>query len=178
MVGELMAKLGISSLRNVRIGHSENLGGKTRGISGGEMRRVSIGLELISRPDVLILDEPTSGGFAPSEYFARVASDLVPACPPGYNVADYLLDIASDPNVSLFQISEKKGPTSSSDAAYGESGIEKAQETSSDSQVNAILPSDISSPAMASSKRHSKCATTFLTQLQVLAGREWKILQR
>jgi hypothetical protein len=57
-----MSKLGISSLRDVRIGYSGDLaGGKARGISGGEMRRVSIGLELIARPDVLILDEPTSG---------------------------------------------------------------------------------------------------------------------
>jgi ABC-type multidrug transport system ATPase subunit len=62
IVDELMSKLGISSLRDVRIGYSGDLaGGKARGISGGEMRRVSIGLELIARPDVLILDEPTSG---------------------------------------------------------------------------------------------------------------------
>lgn len=58
-VEELMEKLGITSLRNVRIGHTGD--GKARGISGGEMRRVSIGLELIASPDVLILDEPTSG---------------------------------------------------------------------------------------------------------------------
>ncbi|KAG6876965.1 hypothetical protein C0993_011579, partial [Termitomyces sp. T159_Od127] len=235
MVGELMAKLGISSLRDVRIGHSENMGGKTRGISGGEMRRVSIGLELISRPDVLILDEPTSGldsvsasrvaqilhdiahdpvnpipviasihqpssklyqsfdsilllshgralysgpgGFAPSEYFARVASNIVSAYPPGYNVADYLLEIASDPSVSLFQISEKDQSTSTNDALYGECGNENAEKKSSDSQVQAVLPGGFSSPAMTSSKRHLKCATTFLTQFQVLAEREWKTLR-
>ncbi|KAG6860190.1 hypothetical protein C0995_014558 [Termitomyces sp. Mi166 len=232
MVEELMAKLGISSLRNVRIGHNENMGGKTRGISGGEMRRVSIGLELISRPDVLILDEPTSGldsvsasrvaqilhdiahdptnpipviasihqpssklyqsfdsilllshgralysgpgGFAPSEYFARVASDVVPPYPPGYNVADYLLDIASDPNVSLFQISEK-GKSPSVDSPVDEKpGIDSAENP----QVYATSHGDFSSPPIASSGRHPICTTTFLTQLQVLAEREWKILQR
>jgi ABC-type multidrug transport system ATPase subunit len=51
-----MEKLGISDIRNTRIGNA----GK-RGISGGEMRRVSIGLELVALPDILILDEPTSG---------------------------------------------------------------------------------------------------------------------
>lgn len=32
-----------------------------KGISGGEKKRTSIGMELISDPPVLILDEPTSG---------------------------------------------------------------------------------------------------------------------
>jgi energy-coupling factor transporter ATP-binding protein EcfA2 len=58
-VEEVMEKLGIESIRNVRIGWNSD--GKARGISGGEMRRVSIGLELIAKPDVLLLDEPTSG---------------------------------------------------------------------------------------------------------------------
>ena len=52
-------KLGIKSIRDSRIG--SNISGGKRGISGGEMRRVSIGLELLAKPDVLILDEPTSG---------------------------------------------------------------------------------------------------------------------
>lgn len=58
----LLQKLGIESIKDVRIG--DNTSGRARGISGGEMRRVSIGLELIASPDVLILDEPTSGKFA------------------------------------------------------------------------------------------------------------------
>ncbi|KAG6840616.1 hypothetical protein C0991_005515 [Blastosporella zonata] len=262
MVEELMAKLGISALKDVRIGHSDLGGGKARGISGGEMRRVSIGLELISRPDVLILDEPTSGiphsillhrisdssplvgldsvsasrvaqvlhdiahdpvnpipviasihqpssklyqsfdsilllshgcalysgpgGFAPSDYFARVASGVVPAYPQGYNVADYLLDIASDPNVSLFQISEKDASASTPDPLVdSESGIELIEKnralTSSDEKANAASTSGRafrSKGPIARSGRQHNHATTVLTQLQVLAGREWKILRR
>lgn len=55
-VDDVIEKLGLSHVRNVRIGDGEK-----RGISGGEMRRVSIGLELVARPDILLLDEPTSG---------------------------------------------------------------------------------------------------------------------
>ena len=56
LVSDVMEKLGIGSLRDTRIGDVGN-----RGISGGEMRRVSIGLELVALPDILMLDEPTSG---------------------------------------------------------------------------------------------------------------------
>ena len=55
-VFEVMQQLGILDIKDTRIGNQER-----RGISGGEQRRVSIGLELVACPDVLVLDEPTSG---------------------------------------------------------------------------------------------------------------------
>ncbi|XP_020696495.1 ABC transporter G family member 14 [Dendrobium catenatum] len=44
-----------------RVGDSVVGGPKVRGISGGEKRRVSIGLEMLLNPSLLLLDEPTSG---------------------------------------------------------------------------------------------------------------------
>ncbi|EFJ20457.1 hypothetical protein SELMODRAFT_109153 [Selaginella moellendorffii] len=55
-VEALMGELGLLHVAGSRIG-SENV----RGVSGGERRRVSIGVDVIHDPAVLLLDEPTSG---------------------------------------------------------------------------------------------------------------------
>ncbi|KAK4484491.1 hypothetical protein RD792_007074 [Penstemon davidsonii] len=55
-VENLLKELGLEHISDERIG-SES----TRGISGGEKRRVSIGVELVHDPAVILLDEPTSG---------------------------------------------------------------------------------------------------------------------
>ncbi|KAF9974922.1 hypothetical protein BGZ73_001583 [Actinomortierella ambigua] len=48
--------LGLGHIMDSRIGDVE-----TRGISGGERKRVNIGMELVASPSILFLDEPTSG---------------------------------------------------------------------------------------------------------------------
>ncbi|KAG6767407.1 hypothetical protein POTOM_028612 [Populus tomentosa] len=52
----LMHELGLDHVALTRVGDD-----RVRGISGGERRRVSIGVDVIHDPEVLILDEPTSG---------------------------------------------------------------------------------------------------------------------
>lgn len=53
---QVLEQLGLVDIRDSRIG-----GGLSRGISGGEKRRLSIGTELLTRPALLFLDEPTTG---------------------------------------------------------------------------------------------------------------------
>ncbi|KAL0362440.1 UNVERIFIED_CONTAM: ABC transporter G family member 10 [Sesamum calycinum] len=55
-VHSLLTELGLEHIAGVRIGSESS-----RGISGGEKRRVSIGVDLVHDPVVLLLDEPTSG---------------------------------------------------------------------------------------------------------------------
>ena len=53
---EIIDDLGLEAVADMKVGTDE-----MRGISGGERKRTCIGMELITNPDVLFLDEPTTG---------------------------------------------------------------------------------------------------------------------
>ncbi|KAJ6031896.1 ABC transporter [Penicillium herquei] len=55
-VDSLISALGLHKVRHQLVGDIAK-----RGISGGERKRVNIGLELVAAPQILALDEPTSG---------------------------------------------------------------------------------------------------------------------
>ncbi|KAJ2600805.1 hypothetical protein H4R99_003202 [Coemansia sp. RSA 1722] len=55
-VDTVMRDLRLSHVKDTRIG-----GYGARGVSGGERKRVSIGVELVTDPAILVLDEPSSG---------------------------------------------------------------------------------------------------------------------
>ncbi|KAI8895869.1 P-loop containing nucleoside triphosphate hydrolase protein [Globomyces pollinis-pini] len=55
-VADVLELLGLTHVADKRIGDHLQ-----RGISGGEKRRLSIGVELVTNPSILFLDEPTSG---------------------------------------------------------------------------------------------------------------------
>ncbi|XP_053315370.1 ATP-binding cassette sub-family G member 8 [Spea bombifrons] len=55
-VEDVIAELRLRQCANTKVGNEY-----TRGVSGGERRRVSIGVQLLWNPGILILDEPTSG---------------------------------------------------------------------------------------------------------------------
>lgn len=56
IVERVIESLGLQSVRDSMVGTVEK-----RGISGGQRKRVNVGLEMVMEPSLLILDEPTSG---------------------------------------------------------------------------------------------------------------------
>eukprot|EP00466_Bigelowiella_natans_P018872 jgi/Bigna1/43421/e_gw1.78.30.1 len=71
-VDEVLKLLGLRHVQNTRVGDKVS-----RGLSGGEKKRVSIGIELIANPSALFLDEPTSGLDASSaERLATTLSEV------------------------------------------------------------------------------------------------------
>jgi ABC-type multidrug transport system ATPase subunit len=73
-VKSIMESLGLVKVKDRRIGDSA----VNRGLSGGEKRRLSLGLELISSPKLFIGDEPTSGlDSTMSEKVVRLIKTLV-----------------------------------------------------------------------------------------------------
>lgn len=139
-VEDVERQLGIYHIRNQKIGSEET----SRGISGGEKRRVGIACELVTSPSILFLDEPTSGLDAfnafnvveclvnlvknynrtvvvtihqprsnivalfdqlvllakgrtvysgPFENCQAYFDNIGYTCPPGFNIADYLIDL-------------------------------------------------------------------------------------
>lgn len=55
-VEEVLSVLKLKGIENSVVGDANK-----RGISGGEKKRVSIGIELVADPKILFLDEPTTG---------------------------------------------------------------------------------------------------------------------
>ena len=64
LVEEIILELGLKECVDTRVGD----GFKRGGCSGGERRRVSIGVQMLRNPSVLFLDEPTTGLDATSAF--------------------------------------------------------------------------------------------------------------
>ncbi|KAF9046944.1 hypothetical protein BDZ89DRAFT_1155194 [Hymenopellis radicata] len=64
LVEEIILELGLKECADTTVGD----GFKRRGCSGGERRRVSLGVQMLGNPSVLFLDEPTTGLDATSAF--------------------------------------------------------------------------------------------------------------
>ncbi len=53
---QVMKFIGLEEVADVKVGNS-----LSKGISGGQQKRLSLGIELINAPAILVVDEPTSG---------------------------------------------------------------------------------------------------------------------
>jgi ABC-type multidrug transport system ATPase subunit len=71
-VNETLTTLGLDKVRHVLVGSV-----KDKTLSGGQRKRVSIGMELVAKPSVVVLDEPTSGLDGASAFrLIRTLSDI------------------------------------------------------------------------------------------------------
>lgn len=72
LVGAVIEALGLSRIKDDLVGSVDR-----RGISGGQRKRVNVGVEMVGLPSILVMDEPTSGLDATMTWdFLRVCKDL------------------------------------------------------------------------------------------------------
>ena len=115
------------------------------------------------------------GGLAPARHFTNVRdTDMertgesdVPPYEEGYNVADYLLEIASATPAG--PISSPTVVKTKPDEQYADTVNRSSDEKANGGDVEAVIARNRSVTG--------EYAATFLTQFQVLCGREWKLLQ-
>ncbi|KAJ1721143.1 hypothetical protein LPJ53_004303 [Coemansia erecta] len=124
-VNEVIRQLRLEAARNTRIGNAA-----TRGVSGGERKRVSIGSELLTDPKLLFLDEPTSGLDSNS---SEMVVELVKKISVEQNTAAIMT--IHQPNARIFNLFDKVillsqgsvvyfGPTSKSISYFGSIGYQ------------------------------------------------------
>jgi len=95
-VDELLEDLKLVKCQNTKIG-----GPLIKGISGGERKRTSIGVELISNPSLIFLDEPTTG--LDSYTAVQVMRTLKRLAKSGRTI----IQTIHQPNSEIFQLFDK-----------------------------------------------------------------------
>ena len=92
VAADVQSILGLDFVQDSPIGDEA-----TRGISGGQRKRVNVGMEMVSDPSVLFLDEPTSGLDSTTSY--ELVSALHAIARKGCNV----ITVLHQPSFELYQ---------------------------------------------------------------------------
>lgn len=118
------------------------------------------------------------GGHAPVDHLNSQPGLALPPLKAHYNVADYLLEIASDPPAGLFPMSDafRQSPNLTEPKGNGLSHASTDNIELLERQAGSNYPP--SGREIKQKEKRRGYSATFLTQFQVLAGREWKILKR
>ncbi|KAJ3159427.1 hypothetical protein HDU86_001745 [Geranomyces michiganensis] len=132
LVLDTIAFLGLEHVMNSTVGDEVE-----RGISGGQRKRVNIGMELVAAPSVLFLDEPTSGLDSATSFevckllhtIAReqsmtIASIIHSPSPPSFEQFDDLLLLGKGGRIIYF------GPRIEAPAYFASIGFENKQDAS------------------------------------------------
>ena len=121
------------------------------------------------------------GGLAPVKHFKSVRElevaqgsvSEIPKYEEGYNVADHLLEIASAAPVGLFSSRAAESHVKGfQDFGNGTGSTSAGVDEKAQNEV------DVEALLTRSKQWQGDCTTTFLTQFEVLCGREWKIIRR
>ena len=123
-VDEIIGRLGLEKCQLTLIGDSI-----TRGVSGGERKRVCIALELLNRPRVLLCDSPTSGLDSATAYsVCQLLADLA------HSGQCTVICTLNQPQIKIFNIIDDllllhdshilyQGPPSNLLEAYAQAGF-------------------------------------------------------
>ena len=97
LVDTTLSKLGLTHVQDSLIGVPGG-SGKSRGISGGERKRVAVAVEMVASPSILLLDEPTSGLDATTAL--QLMQTLKKLCQLGHSIAV----VIHQPRTSIFNM--------------------------------------------------------------------------
>ncbi|BDA44911.1 probable broad substrate specificity ATP-binding cassette transporter at N-terminal half [Coccomyxa sp. Obi] len=93
VVDDVIELLGLRHVQHSVVGSVEK-----RGVSGGQRKRVNIGLELVARPSVLFMDEPTSG------LDATAATDILTSLRRMADLGMNIVTVIHQPRYSVFSL--------------------------------------------------------------------------
>ena len=92
VVARILRRLGLEGCQDTMVG-----GFMRKGLSGGERKRTSIGIELISEPLMIFLDEPTTG------LDSKSAENIVEICASMKNNGRTVCSTLHSPNSYMYE---------------------------------------------------------------------------